>query len=115
MADCKYRPLFGRVVIERQVTAKTKGGIIIPDNQQKRMATANGTIVALGETAGLSNFRDEAGEEKTVRVLKLGDKVIFGRHAGSWLDSTYSATEKDDEAKFFICQDEDILAVEEAA
>lgn len=108
----RYRPLFGRVLIERSVTKITKGGIIIPDDQQKRHATAKGKIVALGDTAGWTRTYSETGEEKITQTIKIGDEVIFGRHAGAWLDLTYAATEnKNDDAPYFLCQDEDLLAV----
>jgi co-chaperonin GroES (HSP10) len=44
--------------------------------------------------------------------MQVGDKVIFGRHSGAWLDATYgNRGEANDDGKLFICQDADILAV----
>lgn len=108
----RYRPLFGRVLIERQVTKKTRGGILLPDDQQKRHAPSKGKIAALGDTAGWTRTYDEKGEESLHRTIKIGDEVMFGRHAGAWLDSSYTATDnKEDDAPYFLCQDEDLLAV----
>lgn len=106
-----YRPLFGRVLIERAVLAKV-GSIIIPADQQKRQAVCKGKIVALGETAGWTRTYDEKGEPKMVRAIHVGDVVSFGRHAGTWLDKSYGISDNTkDEAPYFLCQDEDLLAV----
>jgi len=103
----KYQPKFGRVLIKREVQEKSAGGIIIPN--AKRHAHSNGTIVALGETAGWTRSYDGQGNEIMIKSLNVGDKVVFGKHAGAWLDATY--TGGNDEGTLFICADEDILAV----
>lgn len=109
MAD-SYRPLFGRVLLERSVQSKTKGGIILTD--AKRHALCKGKIIALGETAGWTRAYDAKGEPKMVRAINVGDVVSFGRHAGTWLDASYGVADNtNDEAPFFLCQDEDLLAV----
>lgn len=94
-----YEPKFGRVLIERE--KKKASGIIIPEDAAKRNAPCIGTIVALGETAGWTETYIN-GELTPVQTLKVNDKVIFGRHAGAWLDG---------EETLFICQDQDILTV----
>lgn len=92
----KYKPLFARVLIEREVIEQTTSGIILPN--AKKHSKSTGTVIAVGPT---------------VEGVKVGDKVVFGRHAGAWLDQ--SSQDKDD-GTLFICQDEDILCiVEEAA
>lgn len=101
----KYEPKFGRVLIRREVNEKTAGGIIIAN--AKRHATCEGIILALGETAGLT----EIPGKEPVQTLKIGDKVIFGRHSGTWLDETYSRDAGNDDGTLFMCQDQDILAV----
>lgn len=110
MADV-YRPLFGRVLLERTLLKKV-GSIIIPEEQQKRQAICKGKIVALGETAGWTRSYNEQGTEKMARSINVGDTVSFGRHAGTWLDSSYGVAANDkDDAPYFLCQDEDLLAV----
>jgi co-chaperonin GroES (HSP10) len=106
-----YEPKFGRVLIERQVNEKTAGGIILVN--AKRHASSKGKILALGETAGWTESFDPEGNPKTIQTLKVGQTVIFGRHAGTWLDDdAYDLQgEVTDKAKYFICQDADILAV----
>lgn len=91
----KYQPIFARVLIEREITKKTGGGIFIPDGVAKRHAKCEGTIVALGETAS--------------DILKVGQRVRFGLHAGTWLDGSLAKEEED--GTLFLCQDEDILAI----
>jgi len=104
-----YQPKFGRVLIERVVEEKSKGGVIIPN--AKRHASCQGKIIALGETAGWTDTFDSEGEPQVVRVFKIGDEVMFGRHTGAWLDATYTNGEQNDDGKLFICQDADILCV----
>lgn len=107
----KYRPIFGRVLLERKVL-KQIGSILIPDAEQKRQAICKGTVVAMGETAGWTISYNEQGKEKVVRTIAVGDTVSFGRHAGTWLDKSYGVAKADDEeAPYFLCQDQDILAV----
>lgn len=108
MADVVYRPLFGRVLIKREVQEVSQGGIMIPETIAKRHARCEGVVIAKGPTA------DES--------IEIGAQVIFGRHAGTWLDATYAPVrnpqtgqpfgiaDKDD-GTLFLCQDEDILAV----
>lgn len=87
-----YQPIFARVLIKREINEKTAGGIYIPN--AKRHASSEGTIVALGETAA--------------EVLKIGQRVLFGKHSGTWIDPT---NKEGDEGTLFVCQDEDILAI----
>lgn len=108
-----YKPKFGRVLIKREIQeyyGKAKI-IYIPEPQQKRIAKCEGIIVGLGETAGWTEAYEEDGTEIRKQVLKIGDQVIFGRHAGAWLDSTYSNNQENDDGTLFICQDADILCV----
>lgn len=88
----RYQPIFARVLIKREINEKTTGGIIIPN--AKRHAQSEGTIIALGENAS--------------EILKVGQKVVFGKHAGAWLDPSNKESE---EGTLFICADEDILAI----
>lgn len=95
----KHEPKFGRVLIERE--KKKASGIIIPEDAAKRNAPCIGTIVALGETAGWTQVY-ENGEQVPKKIMNVGNKVLFGRHAGAWVDG---------EETLYICQDEDILTV----
>lgn len=109
--ETAIKPKFGRVLIKRENSSKTAGGIYIPETVAKRNAACEGVVIALGETAGWADIP----EKGFTQTLKVGDTVIFGRHAGAWLDSTYGAKGEDkDDGTLFICQDEDILAVKES-
>lgn len=105
--DVRYEPKFGRVIVRREVESKTSGGIYIPEAAQKRNASCVGIITALGETAGWAEVPDKGH----IQTMKVGDKVVFGRHSGAWLDATYGAKGENDDGTLFICQDADILAV----
>lgn len=94
MTEAKYTPLFARVLIKREIEEK-RGSIILPD--AKRHARSEGVIIAKGSTA------DES--------IKVGSKVIFGKHAGAWLDATYTKGADNDDGTLFICMDEDVLAI----
>jgi len=95
MSECKYSPLFGRVIVKREVEAK-KGSIMIPEHIRKKHARSEGIVVAIGPTA---------------EGVSLGDHVIFGKHSGTWLDATYAGSAENDDGTMFLCQDEDILAI----
>lgn len=110
-SSVNYQPKFGRVLIKRELKEKSLGGIIIPDTAAKRNASCVGVIVALGETAGWTETFNDSGERIPVQTLKQGQKVIFGRHSGAWLDASYSDKGETDDGTLFICQDADILAV----
>lgn len=108
-----YKPKFGRVLIEREVKTTTSGGIILTNEAAIRNAVCEGIIKALGETAGWAETYQD-GERVPIQTLKVGQKVIFGRYSGQWLDATYGSDGKDkDDGKLFICQDADIIAVKE--
>jgi chaperonin GroES len=71
-----FRPLHDRVVVRRiEGEAKTKGGIIIPDNAKEK--PQEGEIVAVGPGA-----RDEAGKVNPLDV-KAGDRILFGKWSGT--------------------------------
>lgn len=95
MSVTNYRPLFGRVLIQRDVEEK-RGSIMIPAHLQQRHARNEGIVIAVGPTA---------------EGVKVGDKVVFGKHSGTWLDKTYSVSVEANTTPFFLCQDEDILLV----
>ena len=88
-----YKPLFARVLIERELKEKV-GSIIIPDAQRKKVAKCLGTVLAVGPAADKS--------------IQVGARVIFGKFAGIWLDE--GRVDADNE-RLFLCQDEDILAI----
>ena len=92
----KIRPLQDRVIVKRiKEEEKTKGGIIIPDTAKEKPIEA--IVVAVGNGKVL--------EDGTVKKLdvKVGDRVLFGKYAGTEVKLEGEET--------LIVREEDILAV----
>jgi chaperonin GroES len=71
-----FRPLHDRVLVRRiEAAEKTPGGIIIPDTAKEKPVEAE--VLAVGAGA-----RDETGRVIPLDV-KAGDRVLFGKWAGS--------------------------------
>ncbi len=71
-----FKPLGDRVVIEAiKREEKTAGGIYLPDSAKEK--PLEGTVVAVGKGA-----RDTQGNIIPME-LKAGDKIIFGKWAGT--------------------------------
>ncbi|WP_428265284.1 co-chaperone GroES [Haliangium sp.] len=72
----KVRPIHDRLLVRRvEEESTTQGGIIIPDSAKERPLT--GEVIAVG-----AGKRTEAGELIALDV-KAGDKVMFGKYAGT--------------------------------
>jgi len=72
----KLRPLEDRVVIKRyESEEKSEGGIYLPETAKEK--PQKGEVVAVGEGKLL-----DSGERSTM-TLKKGDKVLFGKYAGT--------------------------------
>jgi chaperonin GroES len=91
-----FRPLGDRVVIRRvEEEAKTKGGIIIPDNAKEK--PQEGEVISVGPGA-----RDEDGKRIPIDVA-AGDRILFGKWSGSEV--------KIDGEELLIMKESDILGV----
>lgn len=91
-----FRPLGDRVVvelIERQ--EKTAGGIYLPDSAKEK--PMEGTVISVGKGA-----RDNNGNIIPME-LKAGDRIIFGKWAGSEV--------KINGKEFLIMKESDIMGV----
>ncbi|MCF7982331.1 MAG: co-chaperone GroES [Pseudomonadales bacterium] len=72
----KIRPLYDRIVVRREEEeTTTAGGIVLPGSATEK--PNQGSVVAIGEGRVLDN-----GDVRPLAV-KVGDKVIFGKYAGS--------------------------------
>ncbi|MCJ7685684.1 MAG: co-chaperone GroES [Desulfobacteraceae bacterium] len=72
----KVRPLHDRVIVKRvEEEETTKGGIIIPDTAKEK--PVEGKIVAVGD----GKVTDDG--KKIPLEVKAGDKVLFGKYAGT--------------------------------
>lgn len=92
----QVRPLHDRVLVERSnEEEKSKGGIIIPDTAKEK--PAQGCIIAVGQ--------GRVGDDGKIRPLdvKKGDKVLFGRYAGTEI--------KIEGTEYLMMREEDILGV----
>ena len=96
MGKINLRPLHDRVVVKRvKEENKTKGGIIIPDTAKEK--PLEGKVVAAGNGRILEN-----GTKLPLEVKK-GDKILFGKYAGTEI--------KMDGVEYLMMREEDILGV----
>jgi chaperonin GroES len=92
----KFRPLHDRLLVKRiEEEGKTKGGIYIPDTAKEK--PMEGRVIA----AGPGRF-DDKGNRIPLEVKK-GDKILFGKYAGSEITI--------DGEEHVIVREEDVLAV----
>ena len=90
------KPLADRVIIEVLAKEeKTKSGIVLPDTAKEK--PQEGKIVAVGTGKVLENG------QKVAMEVKVGDKVIFSKYAGTEV--------KMDEKEYLILSERDVLAV----
>lgn len=93
------RPLHDRVIVRRMEEETTSaGGIVIPDNAAEK--PSRGEILA----AGNGKITD-SGDVRPLAV-KVGDKVLFGKYAGTEV--------KVDGEELLVMREDDIVAVIEA-
>ncbi len=94
----KIRPLQDRIIVKRIAEEeKTAGGIIIPDTAKEK--PQEGKVTAVGN--------GKVGEDGRVTPLdvKKGDKVLFGKYAGTEI--------KINGEEHLIMREDDILGVVE--
>ena len=92
------RPLHDRVLVRRiEDETTTPGGIVIPDSAKEK--PAQGEIIAAGNGKVL-----ESGDVRALDV-KVGDKVLFGKYAGTEV--------KVDGEELLVMKEDDIVGVME--
>ena len=92
------RPLYDRVLVKRLEEGEQKqGGIIIPDTAKEKPQQA--TVLAVG-----SGRVNDDGKIQPLDV-KAGDKVIFGKYAGTEV--------KVDGEELLIIREDDVLGIME--
>ena len=85
------KPLADRVLIEPvEAETKTASGIIIPDNAKEK--PQQGKVMAIGN-----------GTKDEPMTVKVGDKVLYGKYAGTEL--------KLEGKDYLIMRESDILAI----
>jgi chaperonin GroES len=92
------RPLQDRLIVKRiEEETKTAGGLIIPDTAKEKPQM--GEIVAAG-----NGKKTDDGKVLPLDV-KVGDKVLFGKYAGTEI--------KVEGQEFLMMREDDILGVVE--
>jgi chaperonin GroES len=92
----KTRPLHDRVLLKRiEEKEAVKGGIIIPDTAKEK--PMEGEVIS----AGPGKITEDG--KRLPMDLKAGDRVLFGRYAGTEI--------KIDNEEYVIMREEEILAV----
>ncbi len=92
----KLRPLHDRVIVKRLEEEKTSpGGIVIPDTAKEK--PIKGEVLAVGNGKLLEN-----GEIRPLDV-KVGDKVLFGKYAGTEVIL--------DDEELLVMREDDIMAI----
>jgi len=92
----KLIPLGDRLLVERlEAEERTAGGIVLPDTAKEK--PIQGKVVAVGE-----GRRTEEGKLIPMQVKK-GDKILFGKYAGSEV--------KLDGDEYLIMKEDDVLGI----
>ena len=92
----KIRPLQDRILVKRlEGETKTAGGIIIPDNAKEK--PQEGEVIAVGNGKVLNDGKLSKPD------VKVGDKVLFSKYAGSEV--------KLDGDEHLIMREDDLLGV----
>ena len=86
------KPLADRVLVLPAQAEEKVGGIIIPDTAKEK--PQRGRIVAVGN-----------GTKDEEMILKVGDEVLYGKYAGTELES--------EGEKYLMMRQSDVLAVVE--
>ncbi|MDR3308833.1 MAG: co-chaperone GroES [Tannerella sp.] len=85
------KPLADRVLIKpADAEEKTASGIIIPDSAKEK--PLKGEVIAAGK-----------GTKDEEMVLKEGDKVLYGKYAGTEIEL--------EDTKYLIMRQSDVLAI----
>ncbi|MED5510150.1 MAG: co-chaperone GroES [Pseudomonadota bacterium] len=90
------RPLHDRVIVRRmEEETMSAGGIVIPDNAAEK--PSRGEVLAVGD-----GKVTDSGEVRALTV-KVGDKVLFGKYAGTEV--------KVEGEELLVMREDDIVAV----
>jgi chaperonin GroES len=94
------RPLRDRVIVRRiEEQEQLRGGLFIPDTAKEK--PQEGEVIAVGNGRILDNG------SKVALDVKAGDRVLFGKYAGTEI--------KLDGEEYLILREDDVLGVIEGA
>ncbi len=92
----KVKPLHDRILVQRiEEEERTKSGIIIPDTAKEKPIM--GKVIAVGDGRILENG------QKVALSVKEGDKILFGKYAGTEV--------KIEGGEYLIMREDDVLAI----
>ena len=96
MEKMNIKPLGERIVIKvLESEEKTKSGIVLPDTAKEKPQM--GEVLAVGSGKTLENG------EKIPLEVKVGDKVLFAKYAGTEV--------KLDGEEYMVLKESDVLAI----
>jgi chaperonin GroES len=94
------RPLHDRIIVRRiEESEQMRGGLYIPDTAKEK--PQEGEVIAVGNGKILENGT------KTELDVKVGDRILFGKYAGSEV--------KLEGEEYLILREDDVLGVIEGA
>ena len=92
----KVKPLYDRLIVKRiEEKEQRKGGIIIPDTAKEK--PMEGKVTAVG------NGRVEKDGTRIKLEVKVGDRVLFGKYAGTEI--------KIDDKENIILREDEVLGI----
>lgn len=91
----RLKPLFARVLLQREKNEKTAGGIILPGDSAKKYSSTKCRVLEKGPNA------DES--------IEVGREYLIGTYAGTWINADGKPVTDPDEVEFYLVQDEDLL------
>jgi chaperonin GroES len=72
----QVRPLYDRILVKRvEEETRSKGGLFLPETAKEK--PSEGLVLAVGQGRVAEN-----GDVKPL-VVRVGDRVVFGRYAGT--------------------------------
>lgn len=92
-----FRPLSDRVLIKRNESEQSQGGIILPESARKKQEIA--TVIATGP-----GKKSDDGSLKAMEI-KVGDSVLLDRYAGQEISI--------EGEEYIIVRQDDIVAIVE--
>jgi chaperonin GroES len=92
----KVKPLHDRVLVKRvEEKEQKRGGIIIPDTAKEK--PMEGKVIAVG------SGRLEKDGKRTALEVKAGDRILFGKYAGTEI--------KIDDEEHVILREDEVLGI----
>ena len=92
----KVKPLYDRLIVKRiEEKEQRRGGIIIPDTAKEK--PMEGKVIAVG------SGKTEKDGKRTPLEVKVGDRVLFGKYAGTEV--------KIDDKEHVILREDEVLGI----